>query len=79
MTLLLWYLGCLALGAVAGSHSGHWGGLALVIVGVPVYFMLPPRFRTTITERHLAIGAAIAFIMAASFYPLMEALGMLGP
>lgn len=78
MTLLVWYLGCFGFGALAGSHSGFWGGLGLLVIGIPVYFMTPHRFRQVVTERHMVIGAVITFGMAASFYPLMMALGIVG-
>ena len=76
MTRTLWYLGCVIVGLAAGSHSGFWGGLAVLIVGIPVYFMLPPAARRAITERDLVIGGALMFALSAAYYPVLGALGL---
>ena len=76
MRLALWYIGCLVLGLAAGSHSGFYGGLGLLVIGIPVYFMSPPRFRAVISELHLVAGAALLFLASIAFYPLVGALGL---
>lgn len=76
MRLGIWYAACLLLGLLAGSHSGIYGGLGLLIIGVPVYFMSPPRFRAVIGELHMVLGATLLFAASASFYPLVTALGL---
>lgn len=79
MVYAIWFIVCVALGVMGGLYSGLWGGLGMLILGIPLYFAGPSKFRSIVPERPAIIGAILLFAASATILPIGLSLGFLTP